>query len=230
MEALPIGTARIRTRTTRKQLRRERFVKVSHHGSMTQRWRPFARHWWEQNIGTIPAGHNVFHRDGDTLNDDPTNFVLCHSDRFRLIFALRPEAQRNQRRRRASAVARSNRRRAEIHEALLNPAAWYVVLPLSKAIVWQPCRTQLAARRLIETDRLAAMCQQDIVRLEKIQGVQYQPGHPVKVVQGDRLNRGSWDDGEFEGFIRLIPDVRRAPVKRGAKTPPPDFVSSPSAG
>ena len=57
MEAKPIGAVTIRTRTVRKQPRRQRFVKVSHHGGNRQRWRPLSLHWWEKNVGPVPDGY-----------------------------------------------------------------------------------------------------------------------------------------------------------------------------
>jgi hypothetical protein len=229
LEALPIGSERIRTRTVRKQPRQERLIKVSHHGTCSQRWRPYARHWWEKHVGKIPEGYNVYHRDGDTLNDDPGNFILCRSDRFRLIFATRPDALRNQQRRRAKGVATANRRRAALRESQLNPSAWYLVLPQSHAIVWQPCRSQRAASRLIVPEQLMNSCIQDRVRITDLNGILYQPGHRTCIVRGSELLAGSGNDGRFEGFIRLVPDVRRAPVKRRSK-PAADLAATPSAG
>lgn len=218
MEALPLGTERIKQRTINKRyVRRERFIKVSHHGKWWHRWRPFARHWWEKHVCPIPEGYTVYHRDGDTLHDDPANYILCRADRFKLIFATRPEARRTQQRRRSKAVAKANRRRARIARSQIKASAWYLVLPRSHAIVWEPCRTQLAARRLSVPGQLTALCLKDRVRIEELKASLYDPSHPVKIVRGDELLRGSQHDGPFEGFVRLIPDVRRAPVKRRPK-------------
>jgi hypothetical protein len=218
LEALPIGTQRLRKRIINKRyVREERLVKVSHHGTWWQRWRPFARYWWEQNVGPIPAGYRVFHRDGDTLNDDPQNFVLCRAERFQLIFASNPEASEAQKRRRSNALAKSNRRRARVAQSQIKPSAWYLVLPLSHAIIWQPCRTKRAARRLSVAENLLQLCHKDRVRIEEIRAALYEPGHQTQVVQGADLIRWTGVDGAFEGFIRLVPDVRRAPKKRRPK-------------
>lgn len=224
LEALPIGTARVWKRKVRKQVRQERRIKVSHHGSWRNRWRPFARHWWEQNVGPIPDGYQVYHRDGDTLNDQPANYVLCRTDRLRMILANRPEASWKQRRRRSKAVAKANRRRGAIKRALVNPSAWYLILPRSRAVVWQPCRFRRAAGRLIVPAELTALCLKDVSRLEEINAVPFVDGHPTQIVQGAELLRGSQPNGPFEGFVRLIPDVRRAPRKRLPK-PIDNFVA-----
>lgn len=216
---IPVGTVRIKKRTIAKQyVRQERFVKVSHHGKdWRKRWRPFAWHWWTTHVGPIPPGYRVFHRDGNSLNDDPANLVLCREDRFRLIFAVNPDAMRKRQRKQARAVARSNRRRGRVFRSQIKATAWYLVLPQSRAIVWQPCRSRLAASRLVNHDTLAALCAKDFVRLVGNKGKPYAAADRVEVVRGDDLQRGSQNDGPFEGFIRLIPDVRRAPRKRGAK-------------
>ena len=223
MEALPLGTARIRKRCVRKQTRQERFIKVSHHGKWWHRWRPYAKHWWETNIGPIPEGYQVYHRDGDPLNDQPANYVLCRADRFQLIFALHPQANRTQRRRRSKAVARANRRRGSIARAMINPAAWYLVLPESRAVVWQPCRCHRGAVRLVVPEQLVALCCKGVVRIEAIRGVPYADGHASQVVQGRDLQAGSGPNGAYEGFLRLVPDERRAPRRRRPQ-PTDNFV------
>jgi len=39
-------------------------------------WLPYARWWWETHRGAVPKGKRVIHRDGDSLNDDPSNLML----------------------------------------------------------------------------------------------------------------------------------------------------------
>lgn len=101
MEAKPIGT--VTTRNFRG--RTTRFVKTSHHGHWTQRWKMFARHWWEQNVGPVPDGHQVYHRNGDSLDDSPDNLVLAREDRLKLVLSRRP-ANRRRLVRQKSAVAK----------------------------------------------------------------------------------------------------------------------------
>lgn len=74
----PIGTVRI----IKKGARASRYIKVRMDGKQCERWRPWARVWWEQHRGPVPAGKCVLHKDGDTLNDRPDNLVLGgHADR-----------------------------------------------------------------------------------------------------------------------------------------------------
>ena len=223
LEALPIGTERVWNRQVRKQIHPQRFIKVSHHGARWSRWRPFARHWWERNVGPIPEGYQVYHRDGDTLHDDPANYVLCRADRFKLIFATLREASRTQKRRRSKAIAKANRRRGSIARAQVKESYWYLVLPESRAVVWQANRYRRGARRLVVAEQLAALCRKDITRIADMKAEPYQPGHAAQVVLGSDLIRGSCPGGPYEGFVRLIPDERRAPKRRQA-TPSDNFV------
>lgn len=230
MEAQPIGTVRIKSRTVRKQERRQRFIKVSHHGGYRDRWQPFARVWWEQNVGPIPDGHQVIHKDGDSLNDSPSNLVLAREDRFRLLFQSRSEAARHLRIRRAAAVAKSNRDRARVYTSQISPNAWYVVLPRSKAIVWIPCRSRREATELFTAEQLTALCEREIMSIlardkRPRDAEPFEPGHSVEIIRGSTISAQSGTDGACEGFVRLIPDERKPPRKRGAKFLPPDLVT-----
>lgn len=193
-----------------------RVVKVSHHGHWRQRWQPLARIIWERHNGPIPEGHQVYHADGDPLNDHPQNLVLGKSNRFQLAFEARSDAARNQRNKRAAAVAKSNRDRARVAGSQVNPRKWYLALPLSKAIIWWPCRTRRAATKL-DHDAVAELCRRDpLVILERRDkfatrssgAVLFAPGHPVEAVQGATLLSGGGVDSRYEGFVRLIPDER----------------------
>lgn len=62
--AVSVGTVRIRTRHSRNGQQR-RWVKVSEPNV----WRLCAKVVWEKAHGTIPSGHVIHHKDGDTLND-----------------------------------------------------------------------------------------------------------------------------------------------------------------
>lgn len=208
MDAQPIGTVHIKTRTTRKQIRRQRFIKVSHHGSYRNRWRPFARHWWEQHVGQIPAGCQVFHRDGDSLNDAPENLILTREQRFAQIFAVRANAKKNQKRRHAQAVIKSNRLRGQINASQMRPKSWYLILPLSRVIIWIPCRNPGLARR-ITTVELSEICHKDAAIIASRGGIAFQPEHPTEVIQGLEILRLSQPDSRLESFARIIPDTRR---------------------
>lgn len=226
MEALPIGTIRTRITTNGRQVR---FVKVSHHGQKRQRWRPLARHWWEHNVGPIPDGHQVCYRDGNSLNDSPPNLVLAREDRIRLILSRSPARNRRSNRQRA-AVARSNQSRARIANAVLRPDAWYIVLPQTRAILWAPCRRRTEAKELFSPEAIAELCAKDEAILtrrdSRTRNVEpFEVGHPILYVRGRAIEAGSSQDGQFEGFIRLIPDTRKPPRKRKPKFLPPDLVT-----
>ena len=225
MEALPLGTIT----TRRVGERQQRFVKVSHHGSQRQRWRPYARHWWEKTHGTIPAGHCVYHRDGDSLNDSPDNLVLAREDRLKLILSRR-SASRRRLVRQSVAVAKSNRERARVYNSFLRPLAWYVVLPASMAILWVPCRSRVEAKELFTPAAIAELCARDeaILKWRDLRPRNIEPfqiGHPVLYRRGKDIEAESGQDGQFEGFIRLIPDTRKPPRKRTPKLLPPDLVT-----
>lgn len=225
MQALPIGT--ITTRKSGQQV--QRFVKVSHHGHWRNRWRPVARHWWEQHHGPIPEGHQVYHRDGDPLNDAPDNLVLAREDRLKLILSSRGNSRR-QRTRQRTAVAKSNLERARVYNAVLRPRAWYIVLPVSMAILWVPCRSRPEAKELFSPEAIAELCAKDEAILtrrdSRTRNIEpFEVGHPILYCRGRTIEAGSGQDGQFEGFIRLIPDTRKPPRKRSPRRLPPDLVT-----
>lgn len=228
MDALPVGATRIWTHTVRNQVRRERVIKVSHHGSKWQRWRPAARHWWETNVQKIPVGHKVTHLDGDSLNDSPDNLRLVRVEHFRLIFARDPKAQRRQVSRRAKSVAKSNKRRSRIDRSQLNPKRYYAVLPLSGAIVWLPRYTAAGVTVALQQHDLTALCELYSLSLDRKHLPIYQQGDPIEIVTGELIAVNSQSDGKYEGFIRLIPDERRVPRKRVRKSGNSDFVGTQS--
>jgi hypothetical protein len=208
MEAQPIGTIHIKHRTVRKQIRQQRFIKVSHHGAYRNRWRPFARFWWEQHVGSIPEGFQVFHLDGDALNDAPENLILTREQRFAQIFAIQSDAEKVRKRRQAQAVIKSNRLRAQIRASQMLPAAWYVVLPASRVIIWRPCKTRGRARR-IKPAELIEMCCKVRRRIKARGGQPFVAGHSIEVLQGAEILRLSDPDGRLEGFWRIVPETRR---------------------
>lgn len=205
MEAMPIGTERIWTWSVREQPRQQRFIKVSHHGGWRKRWRPASSHWWEQHVGPIPDGYQVFHRDGQPLNDAPENLVLVRENRFRLIFALRPDAARRQKLRRSRAVIRSNRRRALVDRFQIRPHWWYAVLPASRAIVWKPCVNEEDVRE-IPISLIKKYCKDNHLAIKLNGGKIYKKEDRVEYVTGAQIIAGSGMDGRYEGFMRLIKD------------------------
>lgn len=207
MEALPIGTERVWTWIVRQQPRQQRYIKVSHHGSWRKRWRPFSSHWWEQHVGPIPDGYQVYHRDGLSLNDEPENLVLVRSDRLRLIFTLRPDAARRQALRRSRAVKRSNRRRALVDSFRIRPKWWYAVLPASRGIVWKPCLTKEQVCQ-ISPKEFKKFSSDNRIEIKRNKGNLYRKGAEVEYVQGETIIVESCMDGRYEGFMRLIEETR----------------------
>lgn len=225
LEALPIGTISIRIDGGVPR----RFIKLSHHGHWRSRWRPLARHRWESQVGPIPAGYRVEFRDSLSLHDELENLVLTRADRFKVLLQ-RPNASRNQKVKRRSALQKSNRDRVRVADSQLKPWAWYVVLPLSKAIVWVPHRNRKEARELHTDEQLATLCDQEIMtilyRAKRPRNAEpFEPGHPVEILRGQTIADESGTDGKCEGFIRLIPDTRKPPRKRVPKLLPPDLVT-----
>lgn len=227
MEALPIGTIRVWTENSRKRVYLRRVVKVSHHGPKWSRWRPCSHHVWQQEIGPIPEGFEIYHRNGDSLNDALDNLVLVREDRLKLLLA-NPRTSRRQRKRQAYGVRRSNRRRAHAENSQLQDDKFYVVVPSGHMIVWIPCLTLAEARRRITPDRISRLV--DSMRDATIatRGIRlsFTPGDFTCVVTGEEIRLESGIDGKYEGFIRLIPDTRRAPRKRNRSA---DLVEALSA-
>ena len=136
---LPVGTIRMRERARGHVCR---FIKVRDNGPKASRWIPLARHWWEKNRGRVPPGKRVCHLDGDSLNDDPSNYGLLTPGDVIFIQLERDPAMalRNRKRCRAG-TARSNRERAfarRLRELL--PSKWYAVDVAARVVVNVPHR------------------------------------------------------------------------------------------
>jgi hypothetical protein len=72
---LPVGSIRLRRRRRASgRVYEVRFIKAKFKGP--NRWIPLAKHTWEQMHGPIPEGMRVVHADGNTLNDNPSNYRL----------------------------------------------------------------------------------------------------------------------------------------------------------
>ena len=88
----PLHTIRVRDAGNGQSVR---MVKIRMDGPSGKRWLHFAKWWWLQNRGPIPAGKRICHADGDLLNDDPGNFVaLSPGEVFNLYHKLDPEMSR----------------------------------------------------------------------------------------------------------------------------------------
>lgn len=119
----PVGTIRPRRAKSGAMVAH---IKVRMDGSPNQRWRPFARWWWEQNRGPVPAGKCVIHLDGDSANDAPENLAIGTTDDALFIAHQRPG--RNDSALRRERCGESNRIRGRVRR-LRGPLAnaWYLV-------------------------------------------------------------------------------------------------------
>ena len=68
----PIGSITIRND---KSGNKYRYIKIRDDGPPQKRCVPLAKYRWEEVNGPVPKGMFVVHKDGDTLNDDPSNMV-----------------------------------------------------------------------------------------------------------------------------------------------------------
>lgn len=142
-DPMPIGTVVIR-RDTAPSGRRicTRFVKVRNGGPPGRRWISYARGWWLKNRGPIPPGKRVLHKDGDCLNDEPSNFVLG-TPGVKLVIAHKMDKtwSRDQHARAAAGCAELNRRNGRAFRAkhfLKN--YWYPVVDEMSVILNIPFR------------------------------------------------------------------------------------------
>ena len=143
---LPVGTVRIRKAKRHKI----RMIKVREDGPKQRHWVYLARHWWLANRGPIPPGMRVVHADGDTLNDDPANYVLASAGDVLWLAEERwyPGLYERKRRALAAATARCNRDRARVGRALrFMPSRWYPVDLRARLVVNQPLRSRAAIYR-----------------------------------------------------------------------------------
>jgi hypothetical protein len=124
--ALPIGTTVIRKHNNVEA----RFIKVSLTGLPQRRWMNYARWWWEKNRGPVPPGQLVIHIDGNSLNDDPKNYMVG-TPGMKLALAHRrdPQWSKDQHKRAAAGLAEVNRKRGRINRAQnFLKTYWYPVV------------------------------------------------------------------------------------------------------
>lgn len=125
----PVGTIVVRVEHVGDRKLRVRYIKVRLDGPPQHRWMAYARWWWIQNKGPIPAGKMVLHLDGVTSNDAPENLVLGgHGDRVALWHLNNPEASTEQHRRAGAATGEHNRFAGKLHRLReVLPGWWYPV-------------------------------------------------------------------------------------------------------
>ena len=153
----PLGTVKVAPNGTRRD-RFHREIKVSNEKG-GKCWKHYARWWWETHRGPVPAGKLVLHRDGNTMNDDPSNFVLgTHADQAFINHDADPEmSERNYRAMRAG-TARANRLRAlQFRRENYLRFQWYPVDHGTRQIHNTPMRSKSLAVASILPPELAAL-------------------------------------------------------------------------
>lgn len=225
MEAAPLGTLTVFSRTMGKHhhtvwleqddgtllnttiircvIRRQQFVKCSYHGNWRRQWRPFSRYWWETNIGPIPTGYQIFHRDGDSMNDTPDNLLLACENRFSILFNHSPEASTKRRSKQRTSIQRSNRRRhreqRDARDALLRGDAFYVVLHGPSLIFWRSFQSETDAGKATPQDSLRRWLQHDRIATPA----------QIEILSGLEIMKHSRPDGPLEKYRRYVPDERQ---------------------
>jgi HNH endonuclease len=141
---LPLGAVTIRRHSRGGRMR---FVKVAMRGPLKDRWQSYARDWWLRNRGPIPDGLRVIHADGDSLNDDPSNYVLGTADDvLMLIRDWDPSLDERNRKNQTAATVESNRLRGLIRRATsFLRWRWYPVDHARKVILNTPFRSRWQA-------------------------------------------------------------------------------------
>lgn len=124
-----------------------RYIKVHLDGPPSRRWMTLARFWWLRNRGPVPADKRVGHLDGDTLNDDPSNYALFSPGDVIASWHLdNPEASERQRERCRIGTAKCNRERGEVRRQRQRlPSRWYLVDVGRRVIINQPRKSQRGA-------------------------------------------------------------------------------------
>jgi len=142
---LSIGTVRIR----KNGRVRVRMIKVRDTGPISNRWINYARHWWLTNRGPIPEGKRVVHRDGNHLNDDPSNYVLASAgDVVYLAREWDPTLFDRNRQQVAAALAAHNRLRSRVTRSMRYlPDRWYAVAVEDAFVVNEPFRKRVGILR-----------------------------------------------------------------------------------
>lgn len=120
---VPIGSIRVRKHDGQSI----RWIKIGE-----ARWIKYARYLWIREHGTIPRGHGVMHKDGNSLNDEHSN-LMCVSTGIVHFVRSNPvqEARRLSRLRKAKAEIR---RAAAVAKTILLPPP-----PTAQVVTCESC-------------------------------------------------------------------------------------------
>jgi hypothetical protein len=142
---LPVGSIRLRRRRRASgRVYEVRFIKSRFKGP--NRWIPLAKHTWEKTHGPVPSGMRVVHADGNTLNDNPSNYCLMTAGEViklyhRLDFEMSDLNRRGPKRR--AATAAHNRLRGQIRRATsFLPTRWYAIDRQARLVINEPLRSR----------------------------------------------------------------------------------------
>ncbi len=206
---------------------RQRFVKKSYHGWAFQRWVPFSRHWWETNVARIPDGYRLHHRDGNLLNDFPSNLLLCRGNPSATGRGGSRETQDRRRVNRRKALKRANPLRARemksVRAAQLESTAFYPVVHGLDLIIMRPFKTACEV-----TDELRESIEASLMREEDSPYPEFLREFPnpslwkISIISGAEIMKHSGHDGLFERYRRYVLDER----KRSKKQRQADLVES----
>lgn len=128
---MPIGSVVVRRDTSSSgRHTATRYIKINDAFPTGKRWIAYARWWWEQNQGPVPKGQRVLRKDGDTMNDDPSNLFLGTPGQNLNSAHKRDKTwSKEQHARAAAGCAALNRKRGQIRRSTrLQPRYWYPVV------------------------------------------------------------------------------------------------------
>jgi hypothetical protein len=142
-DPMPVGTVVIRgDRDAAGRRRLTRYIKVRADGPSQKRWTQYSRWWWEKNNGSVPKGHLVLHKDGQTLNDAPENLMIG-TCAMKFVLAHQRDAtwSKSQHARAAAGTAKDNRRRGRVNRFWnFLKRHWYPVVDSVSVILNVPFR------------------------------------------------------------------------------------------
>lgn len=195
MNPLPLQSVRIRKRNGQFQ----RFVKVSHQGSIRHRWQTLARVLWEQMFGAIPRGFRIYHRDGNLLHDQLPNLFLARADARQIHQGPTDRERERKLKRKSRAIVASNRARGRVHRISVRPGYWIVTLPDLHLVIADSRRRRRPLLEFWTEPRIRELLEQNKIAL---------PPEPlvVRAIQGQTYLAGQGPDGPYEGYRKLIPN------------------------
>lgn len=154
-EKLPVGTVRVRKDGNH----RVRMIKVHCGLPKSTQWMNFARWWWIKNRGPIPEAMRVLHKDGNVLNDEPSNLILgTAGDQIFLSHKNNPAMSEDNYRKLREATAEHNRLRGRIKRLTSwNECRWYPVDHVERVIHNCPVKSRYMVWPAIGIDVGVAM-------------------------------------------------------------------------